>query len=117
MIEGEAVALAIASKHFVCKNFILLFQNGQVAFPERIRLIGRANNGGQYCREVIPNLKGLVPLNDIEAIRIGEINPFTAEIKIEEEPKHYDWKELYNFMITNEAVKNESEISKNTSKE
>ena len=83
---------------------------------EEVVHIGRANNGGQYCREVIPNLKGIVPLNDIEAIRIGEINPFTAEIKTEK-PKHYDWKELYNFMITNEAVKDESETSKNTSKE
>lgn len=83
---------------------------------EEVVHTGRANNGGQYVREVIPNLRNLVPLNDLEAIKIAEINPFTAEVRLCE-IEHHDWKELYNFTITNEAVKNESETSKNTDKE
>lgn len=79
--------------------------------------IGRANNGGQYAREVIPGLKGLVPLKDIKMSKLGKINPFTGEISELEETKKIDWKELYNFVITNESVKNESETSENTNKE
>lgn len=83
---------------------------------EEVINMGRANNGGQYCREVIPQLKGLVPLNDCVALKLGEINPFTGDIK-PIKPEEHSWRELYNFTITNEAVKNESETSKETDKE
>lgn len=83
-----------------------------------IQIIGHAESLGGFTRNVIPAMsKGNIPLNDLEILELGEINPFTGEIKQKEEIKNYDWKELYNFNVTNEAVKNESETAKKTEKQ
>ena len=85
-----------------------------------IQVIGHAESLGGFTRNVIPAMaKGNIPLNDLEILELGEINPFTGEIN--SFPKGnvevYDWKELYNFNVTNEAVKNESETAKKTDKQ
>lgn len=83
-----------------------------------IQVIGHAESLGGFTRNVIPAMsKGSIPLNDLEILELGEINPFTGEIKQKEEIKNYDWKELYNFNVTNEAVKNESETAEKTDKQ
>lgn len=85
-----------------------------------IQVIGHAESLGGFTRNVIPAMaKGSIPLNDLEILELGEINPFTGEIKSfpKEAVKTHDWKELYNFNVTNEAVKDESETSKKTDKQ
>lgn len=89
-----------------------------------IQVIGHAESLGGFTRNVIPAMaKGNIPLNDLEILELGEINPFTGEIKqtakgLEfEDTKVYDWKDLYNFNVTNEAVKNESETAEKTDKQ
>lgn len=86
-----------------------------------IQVIGHSESLGGFTRNVIPAMaKGNIPLNDLEILELGEINPFTGEI-IQEIPykneKTHDWKELYNFNVTNEAVKDESETAKKTDKQ
>ena len=82
-----------------------------------IQVIGHSESLGGFARNVIPAMaKGNIPLNDLEILDLGDINPFTGEIsgKIPSKIKAYDWKELYNFNVTNEAVKDESETAKKT---
>lgn len=85
-----------------------------------IQVIGHAESLGGFTRNVIPAMaKGNIPLNDLEILELGEINPFTGEIKSlpKETVEKHDWKDLYNFNITNEAVKDESETAKKTDKQ
>lgn len=84
-----------------------------------IQVIGHAESLGGFTRNVIPAMaKGNIPLNDLEIIDLGEINPFTGEIK---KPvggtETHDWKDLYNFNVTNEAVEDESKTAKKTDKQ
>lgn len=82
-----------------------------------IQVIGHAESLGGFTRNVIPAMtKGSIPLNDLEILELGEINPFTGKIKTlpKGEIKNYDWNELYNFNVTNEAVKDESETAQKT---
>ena len=85
-----------------------------------IQIIGHAESLGGFTRNVIPAMaKGNIPLNDLEILELGEINPFTGNIQgnCTNNIKAYDWKELYNFNVTNEAVKNESETAEKTDKQ
>lgn len=85
-----------------------------------IQIIGHAESLGGFTRNVIPAMaKGNIPLNDLEILELGEINPFTGMINQEtfDKIKKYDWKDLYNFNVTNEAVKDESETAKKTDKQ
>ena len=85
-----------------------------------IQVIGHAESLGGFTRNVIPAMaKGNIPLNDLEILELGEINPFTGVTYSfpKEKIKVYDWKELYNFNVTNEAVKDESETAKKTDKQ
>lgn len=83
-----------------------------------IQLIGHSESLGGFTRAVIPSMsKGAIPLNDLEIMELGEINPFNGIIFQIKEPKKYDWKELYNFNVTNKAVKNESETSEEHDKQ
>ena len=85
-----------------------------------IQLIGHSESLGGFTRNVIPAMaNGNIPLNDLEIIELGEINPFTGNIKgnSKENIKAHDWKELYKFNVTNEAVKDESETAKKTDKQ
>lgn len=85
-----------------------------------IQLIGHSESLGGFTRNVIPAMaKGGIPLNDLEIIELGEICPFTGVIiqETDYKAKTYDWKELYNFNVTNEAVKDESETAKKTDKQ
>lgn len=85
-----------------------------------IQIIGHAESLGGFTRNVIPAMaKGNIPLNDLEILELGEINPFTGNItgNSTDNIKAYDWKELYNFNVTNEAVKDESETAKKTDKQ
>ena len=85
-----------------------------------IQVIGHAESLGGFTRNVIPAMaKGNIPLNDLEILELGEINPFTGEIsgRLPGKIEAYDWKELYNFNVTNEAVKDESETAKKTDKQ
>ena len=86
---------------------------------EEIVTTGRANNAGQYARDMIPNMKGLRPLNDLLILQLGEICIGTGEIKPNQIIKKIDWKEAYNFEVTNKAVKDQSETTsdKETDKE
>lgn len=85
-----------------------------------IQVIGHAESLGGFTRNVIPAMaKGNIPLNDLEIIELGEINPFTGVINQEtvDKIKTYDWKDLYNFNVTNEAVKDESKTAEKTDKQ
>ena len=85
-----------------------------------IQVIGHAESLGGFTRNVIPAMaKGNIPLNDLEILELGEINPFTGNItgNLTKNIKAYDWKELYNFNVTNEAVKDESETAEKTDKQ
>lgn len=80
-----------------------------------IQVIGHAESLGGFTRNVIPAMsKGSIPLKDYEILELGEINPFTGIIFQNEQPKVYDWEKLYNFNVTNKAVKDESETAKET---
>lgn len=69
-----------------------------------IRLIGHANNVSNYVRDTIPALNGIVPLNDLKVMHIGEICPFTGKIlSNEENPVMNDWKDCYEFKYENKA--------------
>lgn len=81
-----------------------------------IQLIGHSESLGAFTRNSIPVFNGKTPLNDLEIVDLGEINPFTGEIRQEAIVNH-DWKALYNFNVTNEAVKDESETAKNSDKQ
>lgn len=82
-----------------------------------IQLIGHSESLGGFTRNVIPAMaKGGIPLNDLEIVELGEINPFTGIIN-QDIINTYDWKELYNFNVTNKAVKDESETAKETDKQ
>ena len=85
-----------------------------------IQIIGHAESLGGFTRNVIPAMaKGNIPLNDLEILELGEINPFTGNItgNFTDNIKAHDWKELYNFNVTNEAVKDESETAEKTDKQ
>ena len=85
-----------------------------------IQVIGHAESLGGFTRNVIPAMaKGNIPLNDLEILELGEINPFTGNItgNSTDNIKAYAWEELYNFNVTNEAVKDESETAKKTDKQ
>lgn len=78
--------------------------------------MGADDSRGGYARSVIPQFKDMYPLNDLEIIDMGIINPFTGKIE-QKEVTHHDWKELYKFEITNKAVKNESEVTTEADKQ
>lgn len=84
-----------------------------------IQIIGHAESLGGFTRAVIPTFsKSGIPLNDLEILELGEINPFSGEIiQSTDKVKAYDWKELYNFNVTNKATKDESETAKETDKQ
>lgn len=71
---------------------------------QEVKFIGMNNNIACYTRDIIPIINGEIPLNDVDIMVLGEINPFTGEIaKNEESGMHYNWEELYKFKFTNKA--------------
>ena len=68
---------------------------------------------------MIPNMKGLKPLNDLIILHLGEICIGTGEIKPNTIIKKIEWREAYKFEVTNKAVSNQSETTsdKETDKE
>lgn len=79
--------------------------------------IGHCTTLGEFARDTIPNFAKMKPLNDLEIVELGEINPFTGEIKTKEKTKTYDWNELYNFQVSGKAVENEEKTIEKTDKE
>ena len=78
--------------------------------------IGADDSRGGYARSVIPQYKEMYPLNDLEIIDMGIINPFSGKIE-QEEVTHHDWKKLYKFEITNKAVHGENEVTNESDKQ
>lgn len=84
---------------------------------ETIMHIGHCTTLGEFARDTIPNFAKMKPLNDLEIVELGEINPFTGEIKPIEKVKTYEWKDLYNFQVSGKAVENEEKTVEKTDKE
>lgn len=84
---------------------------------ETIMHIGHCTTLGEFARDTIPNFSKMKPLNDLEIVELGEINPFTGVIIPTEKVKNYDWNELYNFQVSGKAVENEEKTVEETDKE
>lgn len=98
-------------------NYYCILAGVRDKVSETILHIQHCTTLGEFTRDTIPNFTKMKPLNDLEIVELGEINPFTGEIKTKEKIKTYDWNELYNFQVSGKAVENEEKTIEKTDKE
>lgn len=99
------------------KNYNCILAGVRDKVSETILHIGHCTTLGEFTRDTIPNFAKMKPLNDLEIVELGEINPFTGEINTAEKIKSYNWNELYNFQVSGKAVENEEKTIEKTDKE
>lgn len=74
-----------------------------------ILLIDKGNNVATFVRETIRAVNGNVPLNDLEVLTLGEINPFSGKIEPANDIVGEDWKKAYKFKYETKSEQEEKE--------
>ena len=83
------------------------YKIGLYAIKDKVKgeilLIDKGNNIATFVRETIRALNGNVPLNDLEVLTLGEINPFSGKIEPAKDIVGEDWKKAYKFKYENKS--------------